>query len=128
MSTSYFAHYAYGVLLPEDLADKLTKRLDEISAADEPDDEDDAVEENRAYTALTRLSEAEIESYLAAVNAPPGASLIWTGDEDDRPGSCNIDSERWIVGWGVYAFPDATAQVTPQFDQEAQWYSWVTAG
>lgn len=142
MSTSYFAHHAFGVEMSEADVDLLDARIAlaytaaraayrtwELETADDEDpdgapavpDEDDPWA--RVEFGLDRLSDAERAGFLDRAGAPPDAHLIWTGPPGDRPGRCDTPANAWIVGYGVFDFP---RQMSSEFRVRGQWFSWVT--
>lgn len=125
MATDYFAHAAYGVPV-EGPARAALEALVEACEADfyaalvENPDQDPP---DLGEWARTRYPD-RYAAVLALAGAPPDASLIYTGDEDDRPGRCATESGCWLAGYGVLSFPRAVGA----FTGEPAWHTWVTAG
>ncbi len=125
--TDYFAHAAYGVMLSEEHQKELEKLREKFESSI---DEDECPSERRdrfrtwlsldsdAVWLLTRLRES--------TDAPPEATLIYTGDEDDRPGRCHTEAGSWLLGAGMMDFPNQI-RFSEQFKERATWHTWVEA-
>ena len=116
MSTDYFAHGVYGIVLPEDDQKLLNDRM---SAADG---------ETWGESAAAVKKDRELRGRLARKHgAPPDARLHYTGSDDDRPGRCDADANLWLLGHGMPAFP-LPADLPPAWKEKADWHTWVEAG
>jgi hypothetical protein len=132
MATDYFANVAFGVVLEDDdqaAADALYR---ESAARLEAEGEDGAFPSEVA----TRMLD-DNPGFLARLRekygSGPRAVLIYTGDEDERPGRCSTAADDWILGVGLYGVidPDATppAKELPlAFVRISDWHTWVEAG
>lgn len=114
MATDYFAHYAYGVLLENDDAEKVLSTI--LKSTDEFDAELDEI--NNGSNLLRDLQKK--------YQAPENSVLMHTGYDDDRPGRCQTDAEEFILGFGVYDFPDIEIQMSDHYRSQAEWHSWVS--
>ena len=115
MATDYIAHVVYGVALEQVDADTITDLLAPLL-----DDEDlltrlidmDAISSNQDLENLLTYELDQNESFSGWLNklckkykAPLLAELIYTGNEDDRPGRCATAPDCWILGIPLLTFP-----------------------
>jgi hypothetical protein len=132
MATDYFAHAVYGVLLEEkDLKDFREAYAQALADIEEAGGLDDVFEERQAAIKQAAGSLAGwLEGLRARYGAPPEATLLWTGDEDMRPGRCHVNADRWVLGVGYVAYPGGgwPEKLSKKFQKHAEWYSWVEAG
>lgn len=56
---------------------------------------------------------------------PPGATLIYTGNDDDRMGRCQTPPEEWVYGYGLYAFGKDNLQLPRRFRTAGDWHTWA---
>jgi hypothetical protein len=118
MSMSYFAHAAYGVLMPEKEQVKIEEWVKSYR-------EDGYVGEESLEGFLSRVSPGLLEELKNHYGAPEEAHLCYTGDEDDRPGECDCDPECWLLAIGYPAFP-LQGTISEAFKAKASWFSWVS--
>jgi hypothetical protein len=132
MSTDAGAAGAYGILLStvEDIpaVAVICKQLEEIAKREDKDgdrefNEPDAVPEVTAQ--LGPLIQAFAE---AGVIVPTGASLIWTGSEDERPARCETEAEAFVLGFGLMTRPDQYPPMPKEFLERSEWHTWVWMG
>ncbi len=63
-----------------------------------------------------------------AVGAPDDTSFLYTGDEDDRPGCCNIDADIWVCGYSPsYLIELVKKRFAAGKRKHVDLYSWVEA-
>jgi hypothetical protein len=128
MSTDYFAHAAYGVIVEGDALQALEEGFNKAMMELEDTDEfDDLYASERSDAAMTRFLEQDAEGYarvMELAGVPRDANLIWTGGQDERPGRCHTQPETWIAGYGVLSFPRKVDKT--KFKTEPEWFFWVT--
>lgn len=132
MSVDAGAAGAFGLYLPQfDLLADLYKEVqDYVEAVREGDEEEDPEDNPREFMRIPefrdRFAAAFLERYKIIV--PPGASLIWTGSDDDRPARCNTPSEEWVLGWGLFTNPWDYPEMDATFREESEFHTWVWMG
>ena len=132
MSMDAGAAGAFGLYLPQfellsDLYKELqnyVRRVRNDETDDEPNGEPDAFE--RIPEFRDRFVQAFLESY--GITVPPGAGLIWTGSEDDRPARCATSSDEWVLGWGLLTQPWEYPEMDASFRDHAALHTWVWMG
>ena len=128
MSTDYFVNGAYGILLSryEAQLGDLPKR---INAAAEAAMDEGGMPVDIRNDAVRRFVPALRKAFATlGIVVPPQARLLSTGDEDDRPGRCNVSYEEWVLGFGVFIRPDKYPQMHRSFVKAADHHTWVTCG
>ncbi len=130
MSTSYFAHAAYGVMLSDEHDAELQKLAETFEAS--------MSEEEQAQWQTLPPSErkdlfidwVEEDGFLGRLRylayAPPEATLIFTGHQDDRPGRCHTEPDCWLLGAGLMDFPNEMS-FSKEIGERASWHTWVEA-
>jgi len=73
-----------------------------------------------------RFVHAFAEKYQ--INVPPGAHLIWTGNDDDRPARCDTPPEQWVLGWGLLTKPWDYPEMDASFREHANFHDWAWMG
>ena len=129
MSQSCGACGAFGILLsgrPE-LADLFGQLMDYVNEGDEngtffdkgyncPED-DPAVNEF-----LPLFIEALAKS---GIEVPDGAGLLWTGNDDERPASCDTSAGEFVLGFGLFTMPWQYPEMADSFKDASFWHTWV---
>jgi hypothetical protein len=123
---------AFGLYLPqfdqlEDLYKNLqgyVKLVRDSESEEAPDSEPHHLDQIPTYR--DRFVEAFAEKYKIIV--PPGAYLLWTGNEDDRPARCDTPSEQWVLGWGLLTKPWDYPEMDASFRKHASFHEWVWMG
>jgi hypothetical protein len=135
MSTDYFAHGAWGIVLSEHEAiDEAYKKFSSaMEEAEEKYDEEEVEIDDSKDDFLHKAAQKHLRAIVAEVTArigapPPKARLLWTGSEDDQPGRCNTGGNEWILGVGMLRDPRKPLEVSNAFAKVADWHTWVTAG
>jgi hypothetical protein len=132
MSTNAGAAGAFGLYLPqfELLADLYAELQDYVKTAREEDSDEEAADNPEDLERIPefqgRFHVALLEKYSIVV--PPGAYLMWTGTEDDRPARCDTPSEEWVFGWGLLTKPWDYPEIDASFRKEAEFHTWVWMG
>jgi hypothetical protein len=136
MSSEYYAHAMYGIDL-RTFCQKLGKLYDDFLDAMEKatgDDEDsqDGDDENPVDVARRRCAEEFQPKFIAAFKAmgiivPGGVHLIFTGDEDERPGRGFTETDLWLLGFGIGANLRDWPRLHRTFLNVSDWHHWVTA-
>ncbi len=129
MSTSYFADAVYGVLPAGPIFDRFVNLFEQFLLEAEQETSDLASEERMNQLAAQVLgAHPDLALELKEqYRAPQDCRLFWTGDEDDRPGRCQTETEIWIYGLGLPAMP-VDEKISTRFRDEAEWHTWVTCG
>jgi hypothetical protein len=119
---------AYGILLSasEDPAILAISRKLAGAVADSDPEVDD--EEEDIPKVVELAEELRVVLREAKVVIPDGASLMWTGSEDDRPGRCDTPAEDWVFGWGLFTDPATYPKIDPSFAKLAFFHTWVWMG
>ena len=134
MGVDYFVSAAYGVVLP-DLRMRISEEQYAALLAN-----DGQTEYSYSKSRQSRLvEEAKLAvSELWGAPRPELFSLMYTGEEDDRPGDCRTPPDLWILGLGMMSFP--IVQLSDEQigqhkelidwlnDNGAEWHTWVEAG
>lgn len=134
-------HFVYGVIL--DTKNKKHKlllkefrkeleRLERVRTDQESPELDTETDLNDAEAIEKALNASKTRQpkaweWLKSNYSVPEADLFYTGNEDDRPGRCNVDADEVIFGIGVMQFP-LRHDVSEAFRKDAQWYDWVEGG
>lgn len=131
MSTDYFAHGVYGVLLDYD--DQVKIRM----LCHEKMDDNEELSFLEALGQVMRENAMLFEKLYEKTHAPKTARFSYSGDEDDRPGRCATGPDEILLGFGMPRFPlhpekggDPFSPGDPykEFWDNAEWHTWVEAG
>jgi len=116
----------FGVLLggfPElqPILDRIDKRLgeewhDEYDS--EPEDLVEAEFGDEIRAALTK----------SGIVPPEGASIFYSGTDDDRPGRCSTPSEEFGLGHGIFTQPWKYPAMDDSWKKIADFHTWVWGG
>ncbi len=134
MAFDVFPSAVYGILADEAVADRIEEMrelVEELLAKEKigkPEDEyerfDETVDDfNRVISGNFR----PWEDLLQELDAPKESQLMWTGSDDDRFGRCSTPPEAWIIGIGIFGFPN-DIQFSEKFKKAADWHLWATGG
>jgi hypothetical protein len=141
MSTNYFANGVYGILLddiPE--LEEMRKAIEaEFAALREGNcdnesldvnDMVDGIDEDKATDEINKkwLPRLTKELHLLKIDAPDGAQMLYTGNEDERPGRCDVDADCWVLGFGMLMNPWSWPAIPKNFREHAEFYLWVSCG
>ena len=82
---------------------------------------------------LDKVAEAFMPRFVAAfakvgIVVPDGATILYTGDEDDRPGSGAVDADEYVIGFGLFKRPETYPKLDSSFTAVSEWHTWVTGG
>jgi len=85
------------------------------------------------YELIELFKRQWIKRFIAAfaktgVVIPEGAQLIYTEDDDSRPGRTATPSYEWIIGFGLFMSPFDYPQADESFKKKADWHTWVWGG
>jgi len=123
---------AYGISLSEvDLpgVTEIRKQLEEIEAKfTEAEDVDDSTSPENVPEIQALIEPLKQAFRAAEITVPDGASLQWTGSDDDRPARCETDPKQWILGFGLFTRPDMYPPMDPSFIEQSRWHTWVWMG
>jgi hypothetical protein len=121
---------AYGILLAEvDLPAiaKIRAKLEKIESRHAEGQGDYNSPED--YPAVEKLFKPLRKALLeAGIVVPEGASLQWTGSDDDQPARCDTAAGQWILGFGLFTEPNKYPPMDPSFIAKSQWHTWVWMG
>lgn len=96
---------AFGLYLPQfELLGALYQELQNyVKRVRNGDGDEDLHGEPEGFERISEFRDRFVETLLETYNiiVPPGAGLIWTGSETDRPARCDTPSEEWVLGWGL---------------------------
>ena len=129
MSTEYFANAVFGVKLDEADEARIREAVERARPVAESSraDWDDLTPADQMHAMVELIDENEgfVTGLRDRYGASDKARLHWTGDEDDRPGRCNIEADVFVLGYGLLALPETP--VPPDFIPLAEWFTWVEA-
>lgn len=135
----YYAKFAYGMMLPNDV----TTRIIDAFEADRVEAEDNGEDPLTVEDWLDNVYGADwlvelVKPHLGGA-IPEYSGLIYTGDRQDRPGDCDTPCERFVWGYqigqllpAIPAFddpnrtrPQGPAIVPLWFRDKCRVYTWV---
>jgi hypothetical protein len=128
VSTSYFVHGVYGVLPTGPIFDRFLALIEE--SLPEAEEDEELPRDEMMNTAAEQVFQQHPDlahELKEQYQAPDGCRMIWTGDDDNRPGECAADPEVWVYGVGLFAMP-IKETISARFQDEAEWHTWVTSG
>ena len=130
MSTSCGACGAFGILLSGidvPAVAEIRTQMNEIVA--NYNDEDMEYNSPEEYPEIIALLDPLKQVFLEnGITVPEGASIMWTGSEDDRPSRCDTQAEQWVLGFGLFTRPDQFPAMDATFLDASEWHTWVWLG
>jgi hypothetical protein len=138
MGIDCFVYAAYGVLMDstndsfarfeELFAEQLGQEQLALISPNRPDEDEPDTEELHDPEFIADRVFEEYPTLLTEIcescAAPKDADLLWTGNDDKRPGRCDAESERWILGYGISDFP-LDHRLPAAFIKQSKWHTWV---
>lgn len=132
MSVDAGAAGAFGLYLPhfDRLQDLYRELQDYVKQVHDAESEDEPCDAPRMYTEVPAYQERIIQAFASeyGIQVPPGACLIFTGTEDDRPARCATPAEEWVLGWGMFKMPWEYPEMDASFREHADFHDWVWMG
>lgn len=131
---------AFGLYLPEygqleDLYKELQGYVKLVRDGESDEDPDGETEEdpdgepdNFAQISTYRDRFVAAFAERCKIKVPPGAYLIWTGSDGDRPARCSTPAEEWVLGWGLLTKPWDYPEMDASFREHAALHDWVWMG
>jgi hypothetical protein len=126
LSTSAGACGAYGILLSDSLDIDVAGIFERLKVAVKTFDPGINDGDEEFVDEVKGLAEELADTlHLQEIVLPDGASLVWTGSEDDRPAQCDTPAEDWVFGLDLFVDPAAYPKIDPSFAKLAALHTWV---
>lgn len=127
-----FVHAVYGVRLSEEelavvnaaTAEVALLRATQMLNGDEAEEDAPFDLENAVLAHLAATQPNFVPELRRKYGSGTVATLHFTGDEDDRLRGCQTESDAWLFGYGLFAFPGTV--VPAKFYENAYWHTWAT--
>ena len=123
---------AFGLYLPQfkHLQDVYKELQDYVKQVRDAESEDHPRRDPEDFSEISTYRDRLIAALVAryGIQVPPGAHLIWTGSEDERPARCTTPAEQWVLGWGLLTRPWEYPNLDASFRNHAGFHDWVWMG
>lgn len=123
---------AFGLYLPqfEQVADLYKELREYVQAVNLDETDEDSLCDPDEFERIPEFTDRFVTAFAerCSIHVPPGAYLIWTGNEHDRPARCDTPSEEWVLGWGLLTKPWDYPEMDASFREHAAFHEWVWMG
>lgn len=127
MGYDVFANAVYGVIPEGPFYDRFLSLVEEVREAWGDGEDERYYDWEEVQDEVFKRAPDLKEELYSQYQAPDDVKMIWTGDQDDRPGRCATPPDIWILGYRLGSLPLDKA-VPESFRMQAQWHTWVEGG